>query len=124
MKITATKNFVTFLNVPVYDCDVKLMVGDPKYINDFFKTSPDWEVFKSDGLEMGRCYWFGRSYFVILDGKKITLRLALHECYHLTNAILDGNGCYYGPDHDEHGALLHEYLTGWVLDVLKREGRL
>jgi hypothetical protein len=113
--------FCEVLKVEAYDATVTLLCGPVDYLNLLMQKTPGWEPFVKDE-QQGLVFWpNSREFYVVLDYAKVNLRLVLHEGYHLTNAILDEKGAFYGAEFDEHGALLHEYLTEWMINTLKKE---
>jgi hypothetical protein len=115
-----TRIFET-LKINAYDATVYLVCGNREYINFLMERTPHWTPFGEED-EQGMVFWSNsREFFVLLDYSKVSLRLILHEGYHLTNTILDEKGAFYGAENDEHGALLHEYVTEWIYNTLKKE---
>lgn len=112
------------LKIGAYDATVCLVCGDREYINFLMERTPHWTPFGEED-EQGMVFWpDSKEFYVLLDYSKVNLRLILHEGYHLTNAILDEKGAFYGAENDEHGALLHEYVTEWIYKTLKERNVL
>lgn len=118
--------FSVQLELPSYDVEYTLVVGTyAQCSTEGRRLFPEDKDFESPIQVEGLYAHDSRVHAIFLPtDKPVSLRTVLHECWHLTRGILAFRDADYGSDYDEHCALLHEHVTSWTIDTLKRRAIL
>jgi len=111
------------LPLPSYDVQYRLVAGSAKQCTVREKLMFP-ELCRDAGETYEGSYVWEKEDHAIFLVSPIKLRTVLHECWHLTRGILDYREADYGADYDEHAALLHEHVTCWTIDILRKAGIL